>query len=382
MSTGMMRRSSTIARWSITVAALLGTTGCAAVLDSGAAASAGRTAEQARERLIAGVVAQDTGLVRRMIALDARARLIDGTATVPGTVRALAAELIRDVEGVAVEVEAEGARHCTGAVHEYGTYTMYRLEPADAAFTYGGRYSVLWDTTRPEAPELRSVSLYLLDARTSHRALPCKAVPDSLFDARRLWLGVYPGALLGDWHDGLSAAVQQTGWSPTREAQTTTAALPNVAAHYSIAGAMMAAVAMGGISGSASFVSPMEIVGELSYSGVQLGAMAGIGIGLPAPHGGGVTLTAGPSYLRLNGSWAVHSIAHDRPPEERWSTWSVGLAGDVAFLLPLTARLGVSSRFQYRYYPAAAIPGYVGSDVFRSGFGHSSVLVGIGAKVR
>lgn len=307
----------------------------------------------------------------------------------PQIVPAVAAELGTPLTSLQVDLIPEGSSRCTGAIHEYGTYTAARHAPADAAFSTVGRYSVLWDLGDSADPRMLWLAFHGTDSGRSYRAPPCRIVSDSVFAVRRVWVEVHPLSTAAPWHTNLVEGLRAAGWEQDR--RTGNAHVVSSRSHlrpggliqFHLPAGFVATVTAGGLNGLIVLRDPRQRARQISYSGVHTAVTAGRQWSLPVLSTARVTAGAGPLLLRLDGRWEAPptAAARDSTPTESWTAYSVGGALEAGFLLPLGPRFGFSARAQQRLLPAPDLPGHLGSQPFSVQFGHRSVFVGFGMKV-
>jgi hypothetical protein len=362
--------------------------GCASAPPTVSPGAARAAADRATEYLVAALVASDAAALGDLISADATVRVDADVLIGNRSLALLAQDAAAALTGVDVGMIPQGHNDCTGAVHQYGEFTLQRYEPADSAFAYAGRYSLLWDVSDVERPMLRHAGFHEAGRSRQHRVPVCRTVTDSTFQGRRIWVSVHPVASKSGWHDGFVSALGESGWVEARGQggylrESSARLRPSLVVQSGVRGRFIAGATVNGMAGGILATSPTGEMRRLTYSGGQVGSHAGIALPLPVITTGRFSAAAGPTFLRLNGVWGsapfhpVAPVEHD----EEWSAWALGLVGDIGLVIPFGSRMGVTARMQQAHYPPAAIPGHRGSDPFRVAFGHRNFLIGAGAKL-
>lgn len=274
----------------------------------------------------------------------------------------------------------EGVHWCTDAFVEYGTIGLYRDDGGRRPVRVG-RVSMTWDVRDPAGVGLRSASFHPVDGGDSYRARPCATPMDSVFAQHRTTVLVHAvSSVPRDWQSGVRSGLDEAGWGAAgiRYSAPAVEVKPSLAVRVRVPGPFTLG-AFGSAIGGGGFVEhPDQSTVGLDYDGLLAGVLAGAEWGF-------FSLGGGPTYLHVSGDWQTIAPGGEGAPiptntdARAWNAWAVGATGEVGVTLPLSTRFALDGRYQYRYFPAAGVPGYRASRAMDIEFTHSVLLVGIGA---
>jgi hypothetical protein len=334
------------------------------------------TAESARRKLQAAMQAHDEAAVRALVATDATIRLPDGRewAGADSVVIALL-NLADSVSGREFAFQPDGRHLCTAAIEEQGIFTASPA-PVGSGTTRLARFMIVWGLGDPGTPVIRKARFHSPSDR-SRLPQPCRPLQDSLFGERRLWIALHgvtnASARLGTRFE---RAMASAGWSPTESSDPSMTPKPAVFAQLAVSPTLAVGAHVATMDGSVIGENSWLAQVGLEYDGVLFAALGGL-------RRGSFSTLAGLSYLYLHGDWRTTFELDGEPrplTTEPWNSWAIGPIGEIAFMRPLSSRLGFEIRLLYVHFQTLAIPGYRGSEPLRIGARHWSLSAGAGIK--
>lgn len=341
----------------------------------------GQQADQARAAIAAALYAADAEAISRVVSEDAILVLQQGD-TVRGrtAMAALLAALAAQHSG---EFNRDGLHLCADdRFQDYGTFAIHDIGEAGQT-SRAGTFSMLWSAADSGRIILERVMLYSPGAGGASRRRPCPTQADVQWLKPRVVVLLHPAVVSGvvsSWEDSIEGAMTSTGWAPSvsgseRGGHAATGNGFGLRAQlyrrvHVTAGAM---AVEGGAAGQNANRGEVRV----RYDGMAASLMPGM-------EWGSFSAAVGPVYLRLNGTWTTtYELEHPPMVEEPsdWHSWALGIAGEAAFMMPLSSRFGFDVRVQHRAFPNADIPGYRGSETMGISFSHTSVVGGLAIRL-
>lgn len=350
-------------------------------------AARGADADRMRSVISAALVDSNLDALSRAVAEDAVLVLPDGD-TVHGRsgIAALFGRIAPASRRVAATFQREGVHACAdGRFQDYGRFVV-RGEPAGEQNSITGRYAMLWTPSEDGTAILNAVTTYPTASGRTYRRRPCPTAGDVAWQRPGITVMLQPGLTAGFvswWGEGMNREIAASGWEPSDNSTNAPrgGGIPKhrgsvghaVEVRKVIHSRMYLGATAATVGGEAGATAENRGYVRLDYDGVMLGMLAGARLGR-------FNVAAGPTYLHLNGTWTTLFETEHPPtvePPLAWDSWSLGALAEVGFVLPVSGRIGFDVRAQHRYFPAADVPGYRGSNPMSVGFSHSSVRSGI-----
>lgn len=347
----------------------------------------GADADRMRSVISAALVDSNSDALSRAVAEDAVLVLPDGD-TVPGRsgIMALFDRMGPAARRANATFEREGVHACAdGRFQDYGKFVV-RGEQGGQQSSITGRYAMLWTPSRDSAAILNAVITYPTASGRTYRRRPCPTAGDVAWQEPSITVMLQPGLTAGFvswWGEGMNREIAASGWEPSDNSSTPPRD-GGIAKHRGSVGHAVEVrkvihprMYLGGtaatVGGEAGAEAENRGYARLDYDGVVVGMLAGARLGR-------FSIAAGPTYLHLSGTWTTLFETEHPPtvePPLDWKSWSLGALAEVGFVLPVSGRVGFDVRMQHRYFPAADVAGYRGSNPMSVGFSHSSVRSGL-----
>lgn len=347
--------------------------------------TSGRQADQTRARIAAALYAEDADAISRVVSEDAFLVLQEGD-----TVRGRATITVLLAPSAAqhsAEFNRDGLHSCAdGRFQDYGTFAIHGAGEAWQT-SRTGMFSMVWSPADSGRIMLAGVTLYSPGAGRAYRRRPCPSGTDVQWSKPRAVVLFHPAVISGlarSWDGSMEDAMTSTGWTPAAGQAASVGARGSSAEAGNTLGLRAQLYRRLHISAGAMTLDGAAAVQNLDkgyvlvdYDGVAASVMPGL-------EWGRFSAAVGPAYVRLNGTWTTTWEMEHPPMEEEpsdWSSWAIGIAGEAAFIMPVSSRFAFDVRVQHRQFPKADVPGYRGSDEMGISFSHTSLLAGLAVRL-